>query len=172
MVVERDTIGIGKPLVEGGSGEEGIVVRDNWAIACADAANLTHDPVSLVVAVKKSGVRAGKHDLKREQGFLQCKHVLLSGLIVLHLVQDAEHRDDILVLRLRDEFRQDANVIERPLRVHVTSRSPQEIGLAKSSGMVPPVLRSRDSVQIEVDPETVFTRPLDGLEEVAAEQVR
>ena len=34
------------------------------------------------------------------------------------------------------------------------------------TGMVPPVLRARDGVEVEVDPDTVFPCPLDGFEEV------
>jgi hypothetical protein len=35
------------------------------------------------------------------------------------------------------------------------------------AGMVPPVLRARDGVEVEVDPDAVFPGPLDGFEEVS-----
>lgn len=90
------------------------------------------------------------------------------------LVEDAKEGNNVLVLRLRDELGERANVIKCALHVgnaHGTG-AKADVGVdqgtsSHAAGVVPPVLRARDSVKIKVDAEPVLAGPFDGFEEVA-----
>lgn len=81
-------------------------------------------------------------------------------------IDDTKYHDDILVLWLRDELGNDPDVIQGPLCVGVAHGTIEEVDAAAFPGVVPSVLRSRNSMQIQVDPETIFARPLDALKEI------
>ena len=85
----------------------------------------------------------------------------------LGLVNDTEHSDNILILRLGNELGENTNVIKRPLRVGVTHRSIQHIDCTELSRMIPTVLTARERVEIKVDADTIFASPLDSLQEVS-----
>lgn len=89
----------------------------------------------------------------------------------LRLVQDTEHGYDILVLRLRDELSKRTNDVEGPLSVGVSHRSVKETSSAQTTGVIPTVLTTWDSVEIQIDSKTVFSSPLDAFEEISDEQL-
>lgn len=52
------------------------------------------------------------------------------------LVHDAEHDDDVPPFRLRDELRDDSNIVQRPLSVCHTHHTVKEIDLTLPPGVV------------------------------------
>lgn len=82
------------------------------------------------------------------------------------LVQNTEHGDDVLPLRLRDEFRDDTNVVEGALSVGETHDTVEEVVLAGLSTMVVSVGRSGDVVEVEIDTDTVLPAPLEDSDNV------
>ena len=82
------------------------------------------------------------------------------------LVHDAEHGDDLAVLRLVDKLGEDANDVERPLRVRKSHDAGEEVDGSVLARVVIAILRSRNRMKVEVDPETVLARPGDRLEEI------
>lgn len=97
---------------------------------------------------------------------LQSGERILSNGRCLGLVHEPEYGDHILILRLGNEFSDDTNVIEATLRVCVSHWPVKESNGAETTRMIPAVLASRHSVQVKVDPQTVFPRPFDGLQEI------
>ena len=84
----------------------------------------------------------------------------------LRFVDDTEHRNDVPVLRLGDKLGEDTNVIQSTLSIGDTHRSVEVVDGTKPSRVVPTVLTTRNSVQIEVNTDTVFPSPLNSLQEV------
>ena len=84
-------------------------------------------------------------------------------------IDGPEHGHDILVLRLRDEFSQESNIIQRALSVGEAHGTIKHIDGAEFAGMVPSILTARESVEIEINAKAVLARPSNRLEEVPGE---
>lgn len=79
------------------------------------------------------------------------------------LVRDTKHDDDVLVLGLGDELRDDADVVQRPFSVVDTHGAVEHVNGAKAPGVVPAILGSRKRMEVKVDTETILACPGDGL---------
>jgi hypothetical protein len=84
----------------------------------------------------------------------------------LGFVRDAKHGDDVFVLGLRDEFGDDTDIVESTLSIGKTHRAVQKTNSTKFARVVPAVLTAGNSVEIEIDTDTVFPCPLNRLQEV------
>ena len=89
----------------------------------------------------------------------------------LRFVQDTEHGDDVLILRLGDELSERANDVQGPLSVGVSHRPVQEASSAQTTGVIPTVLTTWDSVEVQIDAKTVLSSPLDAFEEISDERL-
>ena len=86
------------------------------------------------------------------------------------LVSDTEHGNDISIFWLRDEFSNNADVVQGPLCVRNTHRTEKHINSADLARMVPAILAARKGMQVEVNTNTILASPLNCLEEVASER--
>jgi hypothetical protein len=102
----------------------------------------------------------------------QSLNVVLPNGGAKRLVDDPEHGDDVAVLRLADELGEDADVVERALRVRDAHRAVQPADRAELAGVVPAVLRAGDGVQVDIDADAVLACPGDRLKEVRPARVR
>jgi len=84
----------------------------------------------------------------------------------IRLIDNTKERHNVLVLGLGNKLGEDADVVESTLGIGNAHDPAKEVDRAAFAGVVPPVLRARQGVQVEVDTETVLACPLDGLEEV------
>jgi len=100
---------------------------------------------------------------------LQGSKRIQTDSICPRFVQNAKHRHDILILWLRDELSQDSNIVERPLGIGVAHRSIQPTDRSQTTRVIPTVLTSWDSMEVEIDSKTVFACPSNRFEEVANE---
>ena len=90
---------------------------------------------------------------------------------LIRLVQDGEHRHDILVLILTDELSQSPNIIERSLRIRHSHHSVQKVDRSLLRRVIVAVLRSRYGVKIEIDAQTVLSCPGERLKKVLPSDV-
>ena len=75
-------------------------------------------------------------------------------------VDNAKHRHNVFVLVLADELGNVADVVHRPLRVRDSHVAIEEVDRARPAGMVVPVLRSWDGMELKIDAQAVLARPL------------
>ena len=100
--------------------------------------------------------------------YLQSEDGIVADGRTKWLVGDTKHHNDISVFRLRDELRDDADVVKRTLCIRDTHRAVEDVDLTEASGVVPTILRARKCVQVEVNAETILASPLDSLQKVTA----
>ena len=82
------------------------------------------------------------------------------------LVQDAEHGHNILPFGLRNELRDDANVVERSLSIGEAHDSIEEVVLACLATVVVGVGGAGYGVEVEVNADTIFPAPLEDTDNV------
>ena len=165
MDIHRHTVSAAQPPSPIVDTSETFVDRDKRAFSSTHTADLADDAVRLYIAttcVQTYSIRGrGENDSlgpKNSQTFRsRTNH---------RFIHDTKVRHDVPVLGLGNELGKDANVVEPTLGIGHTHDTAEEVDGAESARVVPPVLRAGQSVQVEVDAETVLARPLNGLEEV------
>ena len=73
------------------------------------------------------------------------------------------------VFGLADKLRNDPNIVQASLGIGNSHDAVEPVDTERTTTearVIPAVLRSRVSVEIEVDPDSVFTSPANGLEDV------
>jgi hypothetical protein len=70
------------------------------------------------------------------EGDVQAAQFRLADIRDARLVHDAEHHDDVAPLGLRDELGDDADVVQRALRVRHAHGAHHEVDLPCFAGMV------------------------------------
>lgn len=97
---------------------------------------------------------------------LQCLDLRVSNKNGSWFVCDTKHGHDTTIFGLRDELGNDTDVVQGALSVCQTHGSHKHVDIAKLAGVIPAVLGTGKSMIVEIDTETVLSRPLDCLEEV------
>jgi hypothetical protein len=141
------------------------------ALSGTNACDAADSLVGLVVA---AGLARQPSPLQDSQG---CEN-LLADDSRLNLVDDTQpdcqsslprhlQRHDISVLGLRNELGKAAKSFERTLSIGDAHNTGHPIDASRLSTVVPSVLRARQGVQIEFNPDTVLSAPRNGLQEVS-----
>lgn len=85
----------------------------------------------------------------------------------LRFVGNSEHNYNVTILRLGDEFGNYSNVVQGSLCICQSHWSIENINRAELSRVVPAILTAREGVEVEINPNAIFTSPLNRLEEVS-----
>ena len=133
MSVHGESIGIRQEIGPSGDGTDAISNRDIRPLSFTDARDLTYHPVDFQVT--KPTTPSTKASLKRPGHAQGCQN-LLPDRPDQRLVDDAEDRDDVCILRLADEFGEDSDVIDRPLGVGVSHWAIQKVERAFLSRVI------------------------------------
>lgn len=85
------------------------------------------------------------------------------------MIRLTEHRDDFPVFWLADKLGDDSDIVQTPLSIGNTHDSIKPVnaeGAAVQAAVIPSVLRTRESVEVEIDTEAVFAGPADGFKHI------
>jgi hypothetical protein len=164
MKIEGDAIGIGEKSSPFGQAHEPFMIRDKRAIALAGPTRCAHICVSFHVAAEQTVNRVNGESTGHYSLSLQVLH---ANSRTLRLIGDTKHCDYVLILGLGDELGKNSDIIKGALCIGNTHRPTENIDAAEFARMVPAILATGQGMKIEVDAQTVFTGPLDCLQEVA-----
>lgn len=115
---------------------------------------------------------------------LQTRKTIPADDGMLSFIHDAKHDNDVLPLRLGYKFCDDSNVFQRALSICISHDTIHEVDLTALARVViaseqnekmtlftdenqHTILRSRYRVKIEIDTQTVFSRPLKGFQSIS-----
>ena len=132
-----------------------------WAFARSSTGDVAEDFVHFKVAANRREVTS-----KDKAGHSLARHDIHPDILGAHLIHHPKQGDDISVLGLGDKLDENTLILHPPLRIRDTHGPHHEIDHPLLARMVIPVLRTREGVQIKVDPETVLPGPSERLEDV------
>ena len=97
--------------------------------------------------------------MAQERRDAQAVQLIPANVAQERLIERAKRGHDVAVLGLGDKLGEDADVLERALRVRDAHRAKEEVDRAEPARVVQPVLRARRGVQLEQDAEAVLAGP-------------
>ena len=139
MPVDGDAVGILHKSTIVGQTLETLVEGDDGTIALAKSGGLTYGIINSFVAEERR-ISPPETTSERSQNIQSIQLRSADEGAGPRFVENTEHDDYILILRLRDELCDDPDVIQSPLCIGVAHGTKKEVGVAESSGVIPPVL--------------------------------
>ena len=124
VCVKSKSIGIGQQTGPNGEAADTVGNCDVWTFSFTNARNSTDHPVNFQVAGKCASTESNNNC---KNGDAQGCQGIPPNRPRQGLVDDTKHGNDVNVLRLADELREDSDVIEHSLGVRVSHGAIQKV---------------------------------------------
>jgi hypothetical protein len=117
---------------------ETLVEGDDGTIALAESGDVAYGLINSFVAEERRVSLSETSERSQNIQSIQLRST--DERAGPRLIENTKHHDDIPVLGLRDEFCDDPDIVQSPLRIDIAHGTKKEVRVAESSGMVPSVL--------------------------------
>lgn len=145
VLIKRHSVGSRHKVVPASNTDKAIVHGKHGSIAFTGTSDFSNHSVDFIVERSDS---------------------TLTNCVRVGLVDETPKRNDGRVLGLNDELSQCSDNFKRSLSIGESHGASKPVDGTDSTRVVPSVLRTRKSVQVKVDSNSVFPSPSNGLEDV------